>query len=575
MYNTAKLPSTVILPSNNNVNYHYDVLNRPTSTSINTANPITAQYTYTGTARGSSLYTTNLISTEVTNAFAYSYTYDRNGNITSIQNGIKQSDGSYTYSTSSGNKYIYDRYNQLKRDVDYDNATATYYSHDSNGNIAEKTVRSWDLQNNCPTAVIESNTYTYADNKGWGDLLTAYNGQTITYDAIGNPLNYRDGITMTWQNGRELATFKKGTVDVSYTYDTGSLRTSKSVVEDFVSTEYNYVYENGLLRQMTYGNHVYNISYDAYGTPVLLNHIIPTSGLNEYYYYGVNSRGDVEALYYSDGSLYATYDYDAYGKLLGITSAYGSDLTGTNTVANNNPLRYRSYVYDTETGFYYLQSRYYDPTTCRFVNADVYYETGQGINGYNMFAYCNNNPIDSFDFTGDRYAKCCSSGNCPDCKAEKKRTPVSTPSVSTTPAPTNTEPSFFEKCGQSLDVIYNSVYIEVGAGYGIGGSIGSGNLSANGTINSDLVHAKFSSDGVEFGMDCNISFGPNINGYDIPPFTYNYNYNESYITQQYSEYEGFTDDFIIIDVSTYIIVGYTFIGGWDGQKISDGLSNIW
>ena len=179
---------------------------------------------------------------------------------------------------------------------------------------------------------------------------------------------------MNWQNGRELATFEQGDIDVTYTYDPNGLRTRKQVVDGFVSTDYNYVYENGLLMQMSYGNHIYNFSYDANGTPVSLNHIIPTSGLNEYYYYGVNSRGDVEALYYSDGSLYATYDYDAYGKLLGITSYSGSDLTNTDTVANNNPFRYRSYVYDNETGFYYLQSRYYDPTTCRFINADIYYE---------------------------------------------------------------------------------------------------------------------------------------------------------------------------------------------------------
>ena len=224
-------------------------------------------------------------------------------------------------------------------------------------------------------------------------MLTKYNGQTITYDQIGNPLNYRDGITMNWQNGRELATYEKGNIDVTYTYDPNGLRTRKQVLDGFILTDYNYVYENGLLVQMTYGNHIYNFSYDANGTPVSLNHIIPTSGLNEYYYYGVNSRGDVEALYYGDGSLYATYDYDAYGKLLGITSYSGSDLTNTDTVANNNPLRYRSYVYDLETGLYYLQSRYYDPTTCRFVNADGYVSTGQGITGNNMFAYCNNNPV--------------------------------------------------------------------------------------------------------------------------------------------------------------------------------------
>ena len=64
-------------------------------------------------------------------------------------------------------------------------------------------------------------------------------------------------------------------------------------------------------------------------------------------------------------------------------------------------MRYRSYVYDNETGFYYLQTRYYDPTTCRFINADGYCSTGQDINGFNMFAYCNNNPVVFADPNGE------------------------------------------------------------------------------------------------------------------------------------------------------------------------------
>ena len=70
------------------------------------------------------------------------------------------------------------------------------------------------------------------------------------------------------------------------------------------------------------------------------------------------------------------------------------------SLAELNPLRYRGYVYDQETGFYYLQSRYYDPVTARFVNTDMYVSTGQRIVGNNMFAYCNNAPVSSFDHTG-------------------------------------------------------------------------------------------------------------------------------------------------------------------------------
>ena len=67
---------------------------------------------------------------------------------------------------------------------------------------------------------------------------------------------------------------------------------------------------------------------------------------------------------------------------------------------NANPLRYRGYIYDNETGFYYLQSRYYDPAVRRFINADGYVSTDTGLLGYNMFAYCNNNPVTYFDKTG-------------------------------------------------------------------------------------------------------------------------------------------------------------------------------
>ena len=81
------------------------------------------------------------------------------------------------------------------------------------------------------------------------------------------------------------------------------------------------------------------------------------------------------------------YIYDAWGKLISTTGTLAT------TLGADNPFRYRGYYYDTETGLYYLTTRYYDPEVCRFISADVYMSTGQGVLGGNMWAYCGNNPV--------------------------------------------------------------------------------------------------------------------------------------------------------------------------------------
>ena len=96
------------------------------------------------------------------------------------------------------------------------------------------------------------------------------------------------------------------------------------------------------------------------------------------------------------------YEYDAWGNVVSIG--------GNADIANLNPIRYRGYYYDTETGFYYLNSRYYDPEICRFVNADGYVSTGQGLLGNNMFAYCLNNPVSYIDPDGEAIAGAVSGG---------------------------------------------------------------------------------------------------------------------------------------------------------------------
>ena len=107
-----------------------------------------------------------------------------------------------------------------------------------------------------------------------------------------------------------------------------------------------------------------------------------------------NAQGDVVALVDGTGKVVVEYSYDAWGQPLTITGSM------KDTLGKANPLRYRCYVYDEETGMYYLGSRYYNPVMGRFINADVYILTGKNIFGSNLFAYCENNPVNHLDPTG-------------------------------------------------------------------------------------------------------------------------------------------------------------------------------
>ena len=132
----------------------------------------------------------------------------------------------------------------------------------------------------------------------------------------------------------------------------------------------------------------YQYTYDANGSVVSVNF----NGTD--YYYVRNGQGDVVKLIDGNGTIVTEYTYDTWGKLLSCTGSLSA------TLGTLNPFRYRGYVYDTETGWYYLQSRYYDPEVGRFISADVFLSTGQGVLGHNTFAYCLNNPVNMSDLTG-------------------------------------------------------------------------------------------------------------------------------------------------------------------------------
>ena len=139
---------------------------------------------------------------------------------------------------------------------------------------------------------------------------------------------------------------------------------------------------------------VLDFVYDESGKPFALKY--STNGTNfQTYYYVLNLQGDVvKLIHYIPGFEYesvATYEYDAWGNIV----------SSSGRLAEINPLRYRGYYYDNETGFYYLQSRYYDPANRRFINADCYTSTNNSNEiACNMFTYCYNNPITYHDSCG-------------------------------------------------------------------------------------------------------------------------------------------------------------------------------
>ena len=115
------------------------------------------------------------------------------------------------------------------------------------------------------------------------------------------------------------------------------------------------------------------------------------------FWYEKNLQGDIVAVYDQAGTMLIYYCYDAWG----IASLYFYNGATADSIAAKNPFRYRGYYYDTDLALYYCGTRYYDANTGRWINADGYVSTGTGLLGYNMYAYCNNNPVMFVDHNGE------------------------------------------------------------------------------------------------------------------------------------------------------------------------------
>ena len=348
-----------------------DKLNRTTFSAVKLGSKtFTSEYHFAAGGYGTGSVT-NLVASITQPGCNCGYGYDDNGNIASAT-----LNGKWT-------GYTYDALGQLIQVNDHsdtrsgENGTTWKYTYDLGGNILKKERFAY-ADTKTP---LETVTYTYGD-ANWRDKLTAVNGSTIRYDAIGNPLS--DGTwTYTWQNGRQLQKMQKAGVTAEFVYNADGLRVQKTV--NGVVTKYTLHGKN--IVHMISGADELHIFYDAQNRPA----VVVYNGTA--YAYVKSLQGDIVAILDENGNTVVSYGYDAWGAPLWCTGELAE------TLGKVQPFRYRGYVFDEETGLYYLRSRYYNPRWGRFVNADVLIGAGKLLS-HNLFAYCDNVPVSFSDKHG-------------------------------------------------------------------------------------------------------------------------------------------------------------------------------
>jgi RHS repeat-associated protein len=289
---------------------------------------------------------------------SFVYTYNNKGNITSVT------------SKAGTTSYVYDELDQLTKETRPDGTTYEY-TYDAVGNRLTKKVTS-------PSGTVTTTTYTYDD----ADQLTSVNGTTYTYDTNGNLLS--DGNkTYVYDVDNRLTTVKDsaGNTIASFTYRADGMRKTMTTASGTITFHYdqnnNVAYETDQS-----GAVVASYTYGSENEPVSMFRGGKT------YFYQLNGHGDVVALTDQTGAVVNTYTYDAFGNLV--------NQTGT----VENPYTYAGYRYDKETGLYYLQSRYYNPETGRFLTRDTFEGFEKEPLSLNKYTYAENNPVNSIDPTG-------------------------------------------------------------------------------------------------------------------------------------------------------------------------------
>ena len=354
--------------------YYYDEMYRRTSKVVTVGNSDTSpfifgyEYKTYRDAKTNETLQTNLVEKETLRIGSNgaqterSYEYYKDGKLMLVRKSGELAAG-----------YIYDDYGRLKIEFNYERGKEYSYTYDSNGNILSK--KTYKLLNG--ETFEKEDLYEYGDvNRK--DLLTKYNGATITYDEYGNPLAYK-GKTFEWK-GKNLV--KADGLQMEYDYN--GLRTKKGNKKYFW-------YGNRLLAETYIENNVEKTIYYRYDESGVCGMKIGAVD----YYFRKNIFGDILAVYNSSKTVLATYTYDTFGNA-SVTYA-----NVQNNSARLNPFRYRGYYWDDDLELYYLQSRYYDPEIGRFISPDsIEYITPSEIFGLNLYAYCYNDPVNYVDPTG-------------------------------------------------------------------------------------------------------------------------------------------------------------------------------
>ena len=528
--------------------------------------------------------TTNLISKfsqsyGSDSVLSYVYSYDANGNITEIKQNGKLI-----------NKYTYDSLNELKEEYDYVNKFYINYSYDGAGNLQNKYEQVLDPTYGYPTGTQNGNTYEYTDTS-WKDKLTKVNGSNISYDANGNPLTYRDGMSMTWKNGRQLTTLTNGDTSISYGYDSDSVRTTKTVN----GVKYTYAYLNGQLMYETRGDAKFYYSYDANGILYNVRYTLTDGGTEYSYYYTHNSRGDIVGIYNGAGELKAHYEYDAWGNVISITDNNGNAITNPNHIGNLNPFRYRGYYQDTETGLYYLMSRYYDPITHRFINADGYFQSGTSILDANTFAYCGNNPVLNVDPLGTcKVPNYTSAGTyightwkikesvpgvpgfCNVCKGYGSNAPSNTShsfviSSYTTPSTKKQDYNTWNKVADSFGAIFCSLEVDADFGVGFGVNV-TDVFSIEAVGKHALLNVHFDEQGFSFSETDSVEVSAGVCGWDL----FGVQDTKYYEIGSDNEYENYGSSHKLgFSIGGYFGFGGSVGFGWNLDYIYNRFCEIW
>jgi RHS repeat-associated protein len=309
---------------------------------------------------------------------------------------------------------VYDGFNRLTRENiktqnfeqtilytydDYSDDTIPYVdtnTDDNRGNITSIIRYAYTLDEN-PSDDPLSETKLFYKTSGWKDEITRVEEHvggtlqktsTYVYDSIGNLISITSDTNQSIDfEGRRLVEHIIGGVIYTYTYNDQGIRTSVS--NGTTTTE--YFLEGSLVLFEKTGNDAIYYTYDVDGSLLSMNYN------DDEYFYIKNLQGDIIEIVDASGNTVARYRYDAWGN---IVHFWDSGLG----IADINPYRYRSYRFDTETGLYYFNARYYDSSIGRFISADsINYLDPSNEQGLNLYAYGNNNPVMHVDPSGESF----------------------------------------------------------------------------------------------------------------------------------------------------------------------------